>query len=157
MARCEVPEVVASRLLARYGEDGATGVKRPLPYLKNATVPKGLTSVVQLVAEGDTPQHAVDLLNDAFVYVRESHELIYSHANRWRGCLCWIRSELFWWGKSVNEIPGRATQAEESGTGFPGSDRGRASRNHGNGAGCRAACHCSAAHGATDTGHGTTG
>lgn len=76
----EVPEVVASRLLARYGEDPATGVKRPLPYLKNATVPKGLTSVVQLVAEGDTPQHAVDLLNDAFVYVRESHELIYSQA-----------------------------------------------------------------------------
>jgi LPS O-antigen subunit length determinant protein (WzzB/FepE family) len=74
----EVPEVVASRLLARYGESPATGVKRPLPYLKSATVPKGLTSVVQLVSEGDTPEQAVGLLSDALVYIRESHELIYS-------------------------------------------------------------------------------
>lgn len=74
----EAPEVIAARLLARYGEDLATGVKRESPWLKNASVPKGLASVVQIVSEGDTPWQAVDLLNQVYAHVRESHEPTYA-------------------------------------------------------------------------------
>lgn len=74
----EAPEIIAARLLERYGEDLATGVKREPPYLRSAGVPKGLVSVVQLVSEGDTPQQAVDLLREIYRYVQDSHEPMYS-------------------------------------------------------------------------------
>lgn len=58
----EAPELISSRLMSDFGEDVADGVKRPRPFLKRASVPKGLATAVELVTEGDSPADAVELL-----------------------------------------------------------------------------------------------
>lgn len=70
----EVAEELSARVLARYGEDVADGVKRERPFLKRATPQKGLTTTVDLLAEGDTPQDAVELLTRITDEVRKEHQ-----------------------------------------------------------------------------------
>lgn len=73
----EVAEELSARLVARYGEDVADGVKRERPFLKRATPQKGVTTTVDLVAEADTPQDAVTLLTRISDEVRKEHENIF--------------------------------------------------------------------------------
>lgn len=70
----EPAEELAARIIARYGEDVADGVKRERPFLKRASPQKGLTTTVDLVAEGDTPQDAAALLEKITDEVRKAHE-----------------------------------------------------------------------------------
>ncbi|MBS0357047.1 MAG: hypothetical protein JSR83_24445 [Proteobacteria bacterium] len=73
----EAAEELSARLMARYGEDVAEGVKRERPFLKRATPQKGVTTTVDLVAEADTPQDAVTLLTRISDEVRKEHEGIF--------------------------------------------------------------------------------
>lgn len=73
----EAAEELSARLMARYGEDVAEGVKRERPFLKRATPQKGVTTTVDLVAEADTPEDAVTLLTRISDEVRKEHEGIF--------------------------------------------------------------------------------
>jgi uncharacterized protein involved in exopolysaccharide biosynthesis len=70
----EPVEVLSSRLTAKYGEIVATGVKRPRPFLERAAPPRGVTGVIDLVAEGDTPADAVALLERIYVDIKTLHD-----------------------------------------------------------------------------------
>lgn len=74
----EAPELLSSRLLSEYGEEVADGVKRARPFLKRATVPKGLATVVELVTEGDSPSDAVSLLTKICNAVQVEHSKNYA-------------------------------------------------------------------------------
>ncbi|ATE62276.1 Wzz/FepE/Etk N-terminal domain-containing protein [Thauera sinica] len=74
----EAPELISSRLLSEYGEDVADGVKRPRPFLKRASAPKGLATVVELVTEGDAPADAVALLEKISNDVQAAHQQNYA-------------------------------------------------------------------------------
>jgi hypothetical protein len=58
----EAPDVLASRLLAEFGEDVATGVKRPYPTLTRVGPSRAGSSVVELVAVGYKPDDPARLL-----------------------------------------------------------------------------------------------
>lgn len=73
----EVADELSARLMAHYGEDVADGVKRERPFLKRATPQKGLTTAVDLLAEGDSPEDAVSLLQRITGEVRKEHEAIF--------------------------------------------------------------------------------
>lgn len=69
----EPPEVLSLRLLAQFGEDIADGVKRERPFLARAAAQKGTTATLELMAEGDRPQDAADLLNRVFEDIQKTH------------------------------------------------------------------------------------
>lgn len=73
----ENAEELSSRILAQYGEDVATGVKRERPVIKTASVQKGVTTTVQLTAEGDTPADAARLLDDVVKGVQKAHTAMF--------------------------------------------------------------------------------
>lgn len=70
----EAPEILASRLLAKYGEDVADGVKRPRPFLKQASVPRYVPASVELVAQADSPDDAAAFLERVFAEVQHTHD-----------------------------------------------------------------------------------
>lgn len=73
----EPPEVLTSRLLARYGEEVADGVKRTRPFLSHAEAKKGVPATIDLVAVGDTPDDAADLLVRVLDAISQSHSEYY--------------------------------------------------------------------------------
>lgn len=74
----ESPEVLASRLMAMYGEDLADGVKRERPFLRQVSVPRNIPAAVEVVAEADSPEEAAEFLRHVFAQVKTTHEAIYS-------------------------------------------------------------------------------
>ena len=73
----ENTEEVAARILAQYGEDVADGIKRERPFITKASVQKGMTTALQLAAEGDTPEDTVRLLTDVVAHVQKVHTAMY--------------------------------------------------------------------------------
>lgn len=73
----ENADELSSRILAQYGEDIATGVKRERPFITTASVQKGATTTVQLTAEGDTPADAARLLDDVAKSVQKAHTTMF--------------------------------------------------------------------------------
>lgn len=73
----ETVEVLSSRLMAKYGEVIAIGVKRPRPFLAPAASPRGVVGVIDLVAEGDTPGDAVALLRRIYADIQAVHDATY--------------------------------------------------------------------------------
>lgn len=73
----ENADELSSRILAQYGEDIATGVKRERPFITTASVQKGVTTTVQLTAEGDTPADAARLLDDVAKSVQKAHTTMF--------------------------------------------------------------------------------
>lgn len=73
----ENADELSSRILAQYGEDVATGVKRERPFITTASVQKGVTTTVQLTAEGDTPEDAARLLDDVVRGVQKAHTAMF--------------------------------------------------------------------------------
>ncbi|MBX3590973.1 MAG: hypothetical protein KF755_08700 [Burkholderiaceae bacterium] len=73
----ETVEVLSSRLMVKYGEIVATGVKRPRPFLARAASPRGVTGVIDLVVEGDTPDDAVALLERIYADIKAVHDDAY--------------------------------------------------------------------------------
>lgn len=78
----EAPEILASRLLAQYGEDIADGVKRPRPFLKQATVPRNVPTSVELVAQADSPDDAAAFLGRVFGEVQRTHDATFRENHR---------------------------------------------------------------------------
>lgn len=74
----EPAEVLAARLMDRYGENVADGVKRPKPFLSRASAQKGAAPVVELAAEGDRPDEPAALLTKVFDEVARSHAEIFA-------------------------------------------------------------------------------
>jgi hypothetical protein len=58
----ESADLLALRLMAEYGQDVADGVKRERPLLKQASPPRGIASILELVTEGYTPEDATRML-----------------------------------------------------------------------------------------------
>lgn len=58
----EDPEILSVWLLGKYGEEVATGIKRPPPFLKRATLQRGSKQVVDLVVHGETSDQAAKFL-----------------------------------------------------------------------------------------------
>lgn len=75
----EAADVLALRLVAEHGEILANGVRRPRPYLTRAAVEKGNAPVVELTAEGDSPDVAADFLTRVFSDLSKRHGGIYEH------------------------------------------------------------------------------
>lgn len=73
----ENAEELSSRILAQYGENVATGVKRERPFITTASVQKGVTTTIQLTAEGDTPEDAARLLDDVVKGVQKTHTTMF--------------------------------------------------------------------------------
>lgn len=69
----ESADELSSRILAQYGESIATGVTRERPFITSASVQKGVTTAVQITAEGDTPEDAARLLDDVVKSIRKDH------------------------------------------------------------------------------------
>jgi len=74
----EPADVLSSRLIARYGEDVADGIRRDRPFLRRATPSKLTPGVVDLVSEGHAPGDAASLLERVFADVVKTHGEIYS-------------------------------------------------------------------------------
>lgn len=73
----EPAEVLATRLLARYGPIAPDASPRPRPYLTQASPQKGTSAVIELVAEGDAREETADLLETIYREISESHRDIY--------------------------------------------------------------------------------
>lgn len=73
----ENAEELSSRILAQYGEDVAAGIKRERPFITTASVQKGVTTTVQLTAEGDSPEDAARLLDDVAKGVQKVHTAMF--------------------------------------------------------------------------------
>lgn len=58
----EDPEVLAAWFLGKYGEEMATGIKRPPPFLKRISVQKGSKQIVDLVVHGDSAEQSAEFL-----------------------------------------------------------------------------------------------
>lgn len=71
-------EELSARLLAQYGENVAEGIKRSRPFITKATVQKGVTTTLQLTAEGDTPDDAARILRDVVADVQKAHTAMYA-------------------------------------------------------------------------------
>lgn len=69
----ETVEVLSTRLMTNYGEIVAVGVKRPRPFLSHAGAPRGVSGVIELTAEGDTPDDAVALLERIHAEIQQLH------------------------------------------------------------------------------------
>ena len=74
----EPGEVLAARLMARYGENVADGVKRPKPFLSRASAQKGAAPVVELAAEGGNPNDPAALLTKIVDEIARSHAEIFA-------------------------------------------------------------------------------
>ena len=75
----ENADELTSRILAHYGKDVAAGITRERPFINTATVQKGVTTTVQLTAEGDTPEDAARLLDDVVKGVRKAHMAMFEN------------------------------------------------------------------------------
>lgn len=75
----ENAEELSARILAHYGKDVAAGITRERPFINTATVQKGVTTTVQLTAEGDTPEDAARLLDDVVKGVRKTHMAMFEN------------------------------------------------------------------------------
>ena len=73
----ENAEELSSRILAQYGKDVAAGITRERPFITTASVQKGVTTTVQLTAEGDTPEDAARLLDDVAKGVQKVHTAMF--------------------------------------------------------------------------------
>lgn len=73
----ENAEELSSRVLAQYGKDVAAGITRERPFITTASVQKGVTTTVQLTAEGDTPADAARLLDDVAKGVQKAHSAMF--------------------------------------------------------------------------------
>ncbi|MCD6672179.1 MAG: Wzz/FepE/Etk N-terminal domain-containing protein [Burkholderiaceae bacterium] len=73
----EPVDLVSARVMARYGEVVAIGVKRTRPFLSRAVAPRGVSGVVELVAVGDTPNDAVALLEKVHAEIQQVHDDVY--------------------------------------------------------------------------------
>ena len=73
----ENADELSSRILVQYGEDVAAGIKRERPFITTASVQKGVTTTVQLTAEGDTPEDAARLLEDVAKGVQKTHTTMF--------------------------------------------------------------------------------
>lgn len=69
----EPAEVLGSRLLSAHGEEIADGVRRERPFLSRAEAKKGVPATIDLVAVGDSPDDAADLLVRIVDAIRRSH------------------------------------------------------------------------------------
>jgi len=78
----EAPEILASRLLAKYGEDVADGVKRSRPFLRQVSIPRNVPTSVELVAHADSPGDAAALLGSVFGDVQNTHDEIFRENRR---------------------------------------------------------------------------
>lgn len=76
----EAPEVLATRLLARYGKSAADGIVRSRPFLTHASAQRGTAAVVELVAEGDRPDDPAQLLKTIFEETERFHGVTYSRS-----------------------------------------------------------------------------
>lgn len=70
-------EELSARLMARYGQDIANGVKRPRPFITKASIQKGVTTTLQLTSEGDTPEDAARILRDVVADVQKAHATMF--------------------------------------------------------------------------------
>lgn len=73
----EPPETIESRLLAAFGKNVAEGIERERPYLTEAHLRKDGSTTVELTVEGDTPEHAKELLSQIVKGVLSQHQAIY--------------------------------------------------------------------------------
>jgi uncharacterized protein involved in exopolysaccharide biosynthesis len=73
----EPAEVLATRLLARYGPIAPDASLRPHPHLTQASLEKGTSAVIELVAQGDAREDPADLLKTIYREVSEAHREIY--------------------------------------------------------------------------------
>lgn len=73
----ENAEELSSRILAQYGKDVAAGITRQRPVITTASVQKGVTTTVQLTAEGDTPEDAARLLEEVAKGVQKTHTTMF--------------------------------------------------------------------------------
>ncbi|MGL1834089.1 Wzz/FepE/Etk N-terminal domain-containing protein [Rhodocyclaceae bacterium SMB388] len=73
----ENADELSSRLIALHGEDVATGVKRPRPFLTKAAAQRGVATTIELVAEGDHPEDAARLLTEVMEEIKANHSDIY--------------------------------------------------------------------------------
>lgn len=73
----ENAEELSSRILAQYGKDVAAGITRERPFIITASVQKGVTTTVQLTAEGDSPEDAARLLDDVVKGVQKTHTTMF--------------------------------------------------------------------------------
>ncbi len=73
----ESTEVLATRLLARYGSIAPDASPRPRPYLAQASAQKGTSAVIELIAEGDDRDEPADLLETIYREVSNAHRNIY--------------------------------------------------------------------------------
>lgn len=73
----ENAEELSARILAQYGEDVAEGIKRDRPFITKASVQKGVSTTLQLTAEGDMPEDAARLLDAAVRGVQKAHTTMF--------------------------------------------------------------------------------
>lgn len=69
----ESAEDISSRALAQFGEDVAQGIKRERPFLKRAAAQKSADWILDLTAEGDTPDEAAILLTRVVESIQATH------------------------------------------------------------------------------------
>jgi len=74
----EDPDVLSAWLLEKYGEEVATGVRRQPPFLAKIVVQKGSKTVVDLVAQGATPEQSTNFLRGVAGEVIMRHREIYN-------------------------------------------------------------------------------
>lgn len=68
---------LSSRLMARFGEDVAHGIKRDRPFLTKSAVQKSVATTIELVAEGDKPEDAARFLQRVVDDVQKTHGATY--------------------------------------------------------------------------------
>lgn len=78
----ENAEELSARLLTQYGEDIAQGIKREHPFITQATLQRGVTTTLQLTAEGATEDDAARLLNDVVKAVQRDHTVLFEDNRR---------------------------------------------------------------------------
>lgn len=78
----ENAEELSARLLTQYGEDIAQGIKREHPFITQATLQRGVTTTLQLTAEGATADDAARLLTDVVKAVQRDHTVLFEDNRR---------------------------------------------------------------------------
>lgn len=73
----EAGDQLSLRLLVRYGENIADGVKRERPFLNRAITPKNAGGIIEIFVEAAAPDAAVDLLQRVIADVQKDHENSY--------------------------------------------------------------------------------
>lgn len=74
----EAGEILTARLLAEFGEDVATGIKRETPYLKRVQGMRGVPDGLVLVSRGDRPEDAVEFLERVAERIQGTHSEVFS-------------------------------------------------------------------------------